>query len=75
MKNLIDEGGKAGPPQHSKSRLSQIWHRRKWAEPIEAVADDLLAFSALAQDDLGLRVEYLIKKNRGRWSPLQFQSV
>ena len=39
----------------------------QWVEPIErklfVAPNDLLSFSALAQDDLGLaRIEYLIKK-------------
>jgi hypothetical protein len=44
----------------------------KWIEPQErkllVAPNDLLSFSALAEDDLGLaRVEYLIKKNEGKW--------
>ena len=44
----------------------------KWIEPqkrkLLVAPNDLLSFSALAEDDLGLaRVEYLMKKNQGKW--------
>ena len=44
----------------------------KWVKPTErkllVAPNDLLSFSALAEDDLGLaRVEYLIQKNKGKW--------
>lgn len=44
----------------------------EWIEPQErsllVAPNDLLSFSALAKDDLGLaRVEYVIKKNQGKW--------
>ncbi|MEC8355187.1 MAG: hypothetical protein VXZ37_01085 [Verrucomicrobiota bacterium] len=44
----------------------------QWIEPGEntllVAPNDLLSFSALAKDDLGLaRVEYMLKKNQGAW--------
>ncbi|MEC8044303.1 MAG: hypothetical protein VX130_06910, partial [Verrucomicrobiota bacterium] len=44
----------------------------QWVDPQErsllVAPNDLLSFTALAKDDLGLaRIEYQLKKNRGRW--------
>lgn len=44
----------------------------QWVKPEErsilVAPNDLLSFTAYAKDDLGLaRIEYLIKKNRGKW--------
>lgn len=75
IKNLIDKQlGWEGRP----SSIFEITVKPdlapsvKWVEPTErkllVAPNDLLSFSALAQDDLGLaRVEYLLKKNRGKW--------
>ena len=70
VKNLIDEKlGWEGRPSSNfqitvKPDLAPLV---QWVEPTErkllVAPNDLLSFSALAQDDLGLaRVEYLIKK-------------
>lgn len=75
VKNLIDEQlGWEGKPSSNfqitvKPDLAPLV---QWVEPTErkllVAPSDLLSFSALAQDDLGLaRVEYLIKKNQGKW--------
>ena len=59
-------------PNYSEARFAPLI---QWVEPTErkllVAPSDLLSFSALAQDDLGLaRVEYLIKKNQGKWEAL-----
>ena len=65
--------GKADHPQISKFTVKpDLAPAIQWVDPIErkllVAPNDLLSFTALAKDDLGLaRIEYLIKKNRGRW--------
>ena len=75
VRNLIDQKlGWEGRP----SSLFEITVKPdlapsvKWVKPTErkllVAPNDLLSFSALAEDDLGLaRVEYLIQKNKGKW--------
>jgi hypothetical protein len=75
VKNLIDEKlGWEGRPSSTFviTVKPDLAPSMQWVEPIErkllVAPNDLLSFSALAQDDLGLaRVEYLIKKNRENW--------
>ena len=79
VKNLIDEelGWEGRPPQHSKSRLSQLAPSVQWAEPIEGkllvAPNDLLAFSLLLRTTLGWPVlNILSRKTAADGNPLQF---
>ena len=75
MKNLINEklGWEGRPSSNFEiTVVHDLAPSVQWVEPTErkllVAPTDLLSFSALAQDDLGLaRVEYLIKKNRKNW--------
>ena len=75
VKNLINEklGWEGRPSSNFEiTVVPDLAPSVQWVEPTErkllVAPTDLLSFSALAQDDLGLaRVEYLIKKNRKNW--------
>ncbi len=75
IKNLIDEefGWEGRPSSTFEITVKpDLAPSIQWVEPIErkllVAPNDLLSFSALAQDDLGLaRIEYLIQKNQGIW--------
>ena len=76
VKNLINEklGWEGRPSSNFEiTVVPDLAPSVQWVEPTErkllVAPTDLLSFSALAQDDLGLaRVEYLIKKNRKNWT-------
>ena len=76
VKNLINEklGWEGRPSSNFEiTVVPDLSPSVQWVEPTErkllVAPTDLLSFSALAQDDLGLaRVEYLIKKNRKNWT-------
>ena len=75
VKNLIDLrlGWKSRPTSYFEiSVLPDLAPSIEWIEPVEntllVAPNDLLSFSALAKDDLGLaRVEYMLKKNQDAW--------
>ena len=75
VKNLMDKqlGWEGRPSSNFEITVKpDLAPSVQWVEPVErkllVAPNDLLSFSALAQDDLGLaRVEYLIKKNRAKW--------
>ena len=75
VKNLIDLrlGWKSRPTSYFEISVQpDLAPSVQWIEPVEntllVAPNDLLSFSALAKDDLGLaRVEYMLKKNQGAW--------
>ena len=75
IKNLLDQSlnWKGRPSSHFEISVKpDLAPAIQWVEPKEramlVAPNDLLTFSAYAKDDLGLaRIEYQIKKNRGKW--------
>lgn len=75
VKNLIDLrlGWESRPTSYFEISVQpDLAPSVQWIEPVEntllVAPNDLLSFSALAKDDLGLaRVEYMLKKNQGAW--------
>ena len=75
VKNLIDFrlGWKSRPTSYFEISVQpDLAPSVQWIEPVNntllVAPNDLLSFSALAKDDLGLaRVEYMLKKNQGAW--------
>ena len=75
VKNLISEelGWEGRPSSNFEITVKpDLAPAIQWVDPQErsllVAPNDLLSFTALAKDDLGLaRIEYQLKKNRGRW--------
>jgi hypothetical protein len=75
VKNLIDLrlGWESRPTSYFEISVQpDLAPSVQWIKPVEntllVAPNDLLSFSALAKDDLGLaRVEYMLKKNQGAW--------
>jgi hypothetical protein len=75
VKNLIDLrlGWESRPTSYFEISVQpDLAPSVQWIKPAEntllVAPNDLLSFSALAKDDLGLaRVEYMLKKNQGAW--------
>jgi hypothetical protein len=76
LKNLVGKklGWKGRPTSNFEiSVVPDLAPSIQWVEPQDrsllVAPNDLLSFTAIAKDDLGLaRIEYLIRKNKNKWS-------